>query len=43
MNTVLAALGGKDAGFVRVVVGHTPSDFAEQHCDGQQFAADSRQ
>ena len=42
VNAVLAALGGNDAGFGRVVVGHTPFYFAAQHCDGQLLAADSR-
>ena len=41
VHSVLSALGGKDAGFERVVVGHTPFDFAAQHCDGQLLAADS--
>jgi hypothetical protein len=41
VNNVLTALGGKDAGFTRVVVGHTPFDYAAQHCDGQLLAADS--
>jgi hypothetical protein len=41
VQSVLTALGGIDAGFGRVVVGHTPFDFSKQHCDGQLLAADS--